>query len=409
MLRKFIWIVLMVSLVCPFQVTPALAAPSPKPVDPVLAKQAMDVYVTILKRKQQKIFNREVVKSAKVLKVMEIPKEKLQAVKEASYLNNKKFRFVYAAIEYDMERESKYMLSGINFMLAVIQPLGREWEVVGDEYEIAPVPYFLENGIGFGTNITNNEDRRIAEAEVKMAAILKKHQEGIYVNYEGKTVPDYSMHNVATPSQLKEEMSGSSSASAPINPNYKRPRYIRVIMKDERNLKYYGCAGDDQCVKVIDFLDYCKHVLPNEWDEDAPEEALKAGAMAVKLYAWYKVAVTPSAQIGEADVYDSTRDQKFIADLSKIGKKPEDISHMQSMFHKEKIAGAGYKDNMGNLILTEYRAQNSGKGSGLLSQKYSSTLWNEQRMNFEEILRYYYDNSPKTMDHGIIHPFQYAR
>ncbi|KAI7247772.1 hypothetical protein KC345_g11927, partial [Hortaea werneckii] len=189
---------------------------------------------------------------------MEIPKDQLKAVKEASYLKNDNYRFVYAAIEYDMERESKYMLNGINFMLAVIQPnkvARNEWEVVGDEYEIAPVPYFLENGIGFGTVI---KDDRIAVAEAQMASILKKHQDGIYVNYEGKTVPDYSMHNVATPGQLKEEMSGSTSTSATlaeepaaeINASYKRPRYIRVIMKDERNLKYYGCAGDDQCVKV---------------------------------------------------------------------------------------------------------------------------------------------------------------
>lgn len=103
-------------------------------------------------------------------------------------------------------------------------------------------------------------------------------------------------------------------------------------MKDERNLKYYGCAGDDQCVKVLDFLDYCKHVLPNEWDEHAPDESLKTGAMAVKMYAWYKVAVTPSAQVGEADVYDSTRDQKFLADLSTIGKKPEDIPICKACF-----------------------------------------------------------------------------
>ncbi|MEI2393905.1 MULTISPECIES: SpoIID/LytB domain-containing protein [Paenibacillus] len=415
MLRKFMSILLLVSLVSPHLVAPVQAAPT-NPVDPVLAKQAMNVYVTILKRKQQKIFNREVVKSAKVLKVMEIPKDQLKAVKEASYLNNKKYRFVYAAIEYDMERESKYMLNGINFMLAVIQPLGREWEVVGDEYEIAPVPYFLENGIGFGKSINNEEDRRIAAAEIQMASILKKHQDGIYVDYEGKTVPDYSMHNIATPSQLKEEMSGSAAAfgalseesPGEINASYKRPRYIRVIMKDERNLKYYGCAGDDQCVKVLDFLDYCKHVLPNEWDEHAPDESLKTGAMAVKMYAWYKVAVTPSAQVGEADVYDSTRDQKFLADLSTIGKKPEDIAHMQSMFHVDDIAGAGFKDNMGNLILAEYRAESSGKASGLVSQKYSTNLA-KQGMHFDEILRYYFDKSPKTMDKGTINFFHYTR
>ncbi len=39
-------------------------------------------------------------------------------------------------------------------------------------------------------------------------------------------------------------------------------------------------------VQVVDFKDYVKHVLPNEWISSWPGEALRAGAMAAKMYAW---------------------------------------------------------------------------------------------------------------------------
>jgi hypothetical protein len=62
-------------------------------------------------------------------------------------------------------------------------------------------------------------------------------------------------------------------------------------------------------VQVIDFKEYVKHVLPNEWIYNWPRESLRAGAMAVKMYAWSIVAA--GGKWSDADVYDSTCDQVY--------------------------------------------------------------------------------------------------
>ena len=62
-------------------------------------------------------------------------------------------------------------------------------------------------------------------------------------------------------------------------------------------------------VQVVDFKDYVKHVLPNEWVPSWPGESLRAGAMAAKMYAWYWIA--RGGKWSDADVYDSTCDQVY--------------------------------------------------------------------------------------------------
>jgi len=62
-------------------------------------------------------------------------------------------------------------------------------------------------------------------------------------------------------------------------------------------------------VEVIDFKEYVKHVLPNEWISSWPWESLRSGAMATKMYAWYWVAA--GGKWSDADVYDSTCDQVY--------------------------------------------------------------------------------------------------
>ncbi len=62
-------------------------------------------------------------------------------------------------------------------------------------------------------------------------------------------------------------------------------------------------------MQTLDFRDYVKHVLPNEWGASWKRESLRAGAMAVKMYAWYQIA--RGGKWPDADVYDSTCDQVY--------------------------------------------------------------------------------------------------
>jgi len=63
-------------------------------------------------------------------------------------------------------------------------------------------------------------------------------------------------------------------------------------------------------VEVVDFNEYVKNVLPNEWYTLWPYESLRAGAMAVKMYAWQIVAA--GGRYDDADVYNSVCDQVYI-------------------------------------------------------------------------------------------------
>ncbi|MGH2627576.1 MAG: carboxypeptidase regulatory-like domain-containing protein, partial [Anaerolineales bacterium] len=76
------------------------------------------------------------------------------------------------------------------------------------------------------------------------------------------------------------------------------PRTIRV-----RVTGYPYCdTTRPYTVQIIDFVEYAKHVLPNEWVNSWPGESLRAGAMAVKMYAWSIIAA--GGKWPDADVYD---------------------------------------------------------------------------------------------------------
>lgn len=77
-----------------------------------------------------------------------------------------------------------------------------------------------------------------------------------------------------------------------------------------------GITGDWVCepaapytVEVVDFKTYVKRVLPNEWYTFWPREALRAGAVSVKMYAWYWIE--RGGKWPGADVLDSTCDQWY--------------------------------------------------------------------------------------------------
>jgi hypothetical protein len=62
-------------------------------------------------------------------------------------------------------------------------------------------------------------------------------------------------------------------------------------------------------VQTVDFKSYVKHVLPNEWLYTWGRESLRAGAVAVKMYAWYWI--TLGGKWRGTDVIDSTCDQVY--------------------------------------------------------------------------------------------------
>jgi hypothetical protein len=65
---------------------------------------------------------------------------------------------------------------------------------------------------------------------------------------------------------------------------------------------------------TLDFREYVKNVLPNEWPNAWPTESLRAGAIAVKMFGWWRynvVRLAPGARPPGVDVVDNTCDMVF--------------------------------------------------------------------------------------------------
>src|SRR5664280_2095164 len=67
-------------------------------------------------------------------------------------------------------------------------------------------------------------------------------------------------------------------------------------------------------VQTVDFETYVKVVMPAEWPPAWPIEAMRAGAVTIKQYAWYYTMHYRSQLTGTggcADVYDNNNDQVY--------------------------------------------------------------------------------------------------
>ncbi len=90
------------------------------------------------------------------------------------------------------------------------------------------------------------------------------------------------------------------------DPDWQIPQTIRVRVTGRPEVCDLSAP---YVVKVIPFKDYVKRVLPSEWEGGWPVESYRAGAIAVKMYAWYWIE--RGGKWPDADVYDSICDQVY--------------------------------------------------------------------------------------------------
>ena len=147
-------------------------------------------------------------------------------------------------------------------------------------------------------------------------------------------------------------------------------------------------------ISTVDFYYYIKNVLPNEWVALAdPMESLKAGAMAVKMYGWYRCYNHKYYGMG-FDVYDTLVDQVY-----KAGSE-----HERSTEAINAVAGVGIRNASGLLFEAQYNAHAQRQKSGFISQTGANYLANKGYTWFQ-ICSYYYSNSSKSC--GNISIFDY--
>lgn len=135
------------------------------------------------------------------------------------------------------------------------------------------------------------------------------------------------------------------------------PETIRVLRAKKRTGVPADVVGT---VEEVPFRDYVGIVLAAEWPSHYPLETLKAGALAVKQYAWYFAIVYRGGEVelGDGstecyDVVDTTNDQVYY---------PEEWG--PSAAHRKAIAATwdmsvrkySYESGTSRLFLTGYRA-----------------------------------------------------
>jgi len=137
-------------------------------------------------------------------------------------------------------------------------------------------------------------------------------------------------------------------------------------------------------VDRVDFKTYVKNVLPNEWVSSWPAASLRAGAMAVKSYAWYWALHSTRKTAGGQcyDVRDDTADQVY---------RPS--SALSSTSSAVDNTWSARMTRSGNILQAHYCSTTTACGAWVdgnwLSQYGSRDLANAGD-SYQTILRHYY-------------------
>jgi len=135
----------------------------------------------------------------------------------------------------------------------------------------------------------------------------------------------------------------------------------------------------------MDFKEYVKGVLPAEWGNNWHEESLKAGAVAVKMYAWS--IIEAGGKWSDADVYDCNFDQVY---------KPEWRTEATDRAVDETWNDVLITKNPGKLIRTYYDNWYGtclSRGETDCMGQWNSLKRAENGEFYDEILYTYYSNS----------------
>ncbi|MBN2147036.1 MAG: hypothetical protein JW726_06590 [Anaerolineales bacterium] len=135
-------------------------------------------------------------------------------------------------------------------------------------------------------------------------------------------------------------------------------------------------------VQIVDFEEYVKDVLPNEWDPGWRVDSYRAGAMAVKMYAWYWIERGGKwhRDWGDADVLDSTCDQVY-----RPGWRRTSTTAAVEHTWRWKLTNTD-----GATFATTYRHDESGCTTGTCLSQVGSQQMAVNGATWDQILLYYY-------------------
>ncbi|MFB5190436.1 SpoIID/LytB domain-containing protein [Alicyclobacillus fastidiosus] len=165
------------------------------------------------------------------------------------------------------------------------------------------------------------------------------------------------------------------------------PSTIRIAIRENNWSGEPDPRGRITYVQSLPFYEYCEDVLPNEWFPSWNSESLKAGAMAIKMFAWYHHLHPVTIDGFTFDVDNTTNFQLF----RYMSAQPTTNAAFNA------IQNQAYTNPNGEIIELNYRAgiQNDPNWQYRNAQKmaqWGSQYWAQQGQTFQQILQFYYVN-----------------
>lgn len=159
------------------------------------------------------------------------------------------------------------------------------------------------------------------------------------------------------------------------------PAVIRVAIR-----AYNNPVGPILYVQTLGFQEYCEDVLPNEWFPSWNVESLKAGAIAVKMFAWYHTLhpVTTDGFTYDVDNTDNFQQFKYLSGHPVTNQAIQETWNTVFVPPGGEIKQLDYRAGFPN------RENRAFLESGVMAQ-WGSEYWGRvAKINFLNILNLYY-------------------
>lgn len=169
--------------------------------------------------------------------------------------------------------------------------------------------------------------------------------------------------------------------------NTAEPSAIRVAIRENNPNGEPDPRGKITWVQTVPFTTYCKDVLPNEWMPSWSPQALEAGAMAIKMFAWYHHLHPVTIDGFTFDVDNTTNFQAF----RYLSGEPETNRAVDA------IRKQAYTMPDGTIIELNYRAgyrdnPNWQYRNAQKMAQWGSEYWAEKGRTYVQILQFYYQD-----------------
>lgn len=164
------------------------------------------------------------------------------------------------------------------------------------------------------------------------------------------------------------------------------PSNIKIAVRESRPGGEPDPRGRILYVMNLPFETYIRNVLPNEWLPSWDKEALQAGAMAIKMFAWYHV-LNPITMDGQKFNVDNTVNFQVFREgtaMPRTNAAFDAIGNLAYVKQNDEIFELNYRAGRANDPNYQYR--NAQK----MSQHGSHYLASKQNKNMLQILQFYY-------------------